>query len=71
MFMWGEWGEYARCDHCNEIVAEKFFSSRFLMPVCPKCGEENSVHFVTARQVYKGKWYNPATWWKFGWEVKE
>ena len=65
------WEEYGRCSECKTILDIKHFSSPFFIPVCPKCGEKNNPEYVTARIVYKSKWYNPLTWFSFGWEIKE
>ena len=65
------WDEYARCNKCKKIVAQGKFSSSFFVPVCPKCGANNDMTMVTAKNVYKGKWYNPLTWFRFEWEIKD
>ncbi len=64
------WGNYARCTGCKKIVAQEEFSKVFFMPVCPECGIENDVCIVTARHVYRGKWYNPLTWFRYTWEIR-
>jgi predicted RNA-binding Zn-ribbon protein involved in translation (DUF1610 family) len=69
--MKGNWSEYGSCKHCNEIIAESMFCSEFFVPVCPNCGNENSIIFVIAREVYKGVWYNPLTWFSSEWEIRK
>lgn len=64
------WDKYARCNGCKKIVAPENFSNVFFIPACPECGIDNDVEIVTARQVYKGKWYNPLTWFSYEWEIR-
>lgn len=64
------WLKMAKCNHCNEIVKEAQFSSDFFMPVCPKCGDKRDISIVTAKYVFKRKWYLPWTWLNAGWEEK-
>lgn len=65
-----EWEEHGRCQNCKEVLALKDYSSPDLIPFCPMCGVKNEFEIVWARQIYIGKWYNPFSWGKYGWEVK-
>ncbi len=70
------WQKYAK-HKCGHVIDLPFNNYRFLVDFityCPKCGDQYEVidlDLFVGRYVYKGKWYNPFTWFNFELERKK
>ncbi len=61
----GSWRRAAQCKHCRAI-------EDLHVEPCRACGEITDFKeaAIVARPVWKGKWYNPFSWYKIKWQVK-